>query len=130
MTDMVETPSDERSGTEGSSALLTSDNRNRLVLAGEVDISMNEELGQAAVTVERSGLPLDVDVRNVTFMDSSVIAVLARLAYRLPDRLRIIEPPDVVRFLLEVTKIGDIVDIIDTDPGFPGAAKALDEMRG
>ncbi len=69
-------------------------------------------------------------MRHVTFMDSSVIAVLARLAYRLPDRLRVIEPPDVVRFLLEVTKIGEIVDIIDADPGFPGAEPALDEMLG
>lgn len=130
MTDMVETAADERAGAEGSSALLTSDSRNRLILAGEVDISMNEELSQAAVTIERSGLPLDVDVRNVTFMDSSVIAVLARLAYRLPDRLRLIEPPDVVRFLLEVTRIGEIVDVVDHDPGFPGATEAAEELLG
>lgn len=130
MTDTVETHSEERAGSEGSTALLTSATSNRLVLSGEVDISMNEELGQAAVTIERSGLPLEVDARNVTFMDSSVIAVLARLAYRLPDRLRIIQPPDVVRFLLEVTKIGEIVDIVDVDPGFPGSEPDLDEMLG
>jgi anti-anti-sigma factor len=130
MTDMVDTAADERPGAEGSSALLISDTRNRLILAGEVDITMNEELSQAAVTIERSGLPLDVDVRNVTFMDSSVIAVLARLAYRLPDRLRLIEPPDVVRFLLEVTKIGEIVDIVDHDPGFPGATETAEELLG
>ncbi|WP_127125788.1 STAS domain-containing protein [Georgenia sp. SYP-B2076] len=117
-------PREEYAGDEGSVALLTSPSRNRLILAGELDVSMNEELTEAAREIERSGLPVDVDVRNLVFMDSSVIAVLARVAYRLPDRMQIIEPPDVVRFLLEVTNIGEIVDIVEKDPGFPIAPAA------
>jgi anti-sigma B factor antagonist len=111
----------------GSSAVLTSATRVRLVLAGEVDISMNDELMEASSELEQIGLPIDVDVRNVTFMDSSVIAVLARLTHRVPAQLRIIEPPDVVRFLLEVTKIGELVEVLEVDPGFPGQDGDQDE---
>ena len=115
-------PREDHADREGSVALLTSPSRNRLILAGEVDVSMSHELGDAAREIERSGLPVDVDVRNLAFMDSSVIAVLARVAYRIPHRLQIIEPPDVMRFLLDVTNIGEIVDIVERDPGFPGQA--------
>lgn len=101
----------------GSAAVLTSATRARLVLAGEVDVSMNEELMEASTELEQTGLPIDVDVRHVTFMDSSVIAVLARLTHRVSSPLRIIEPPDVVRFLLDVTKIGELVEVVDADPG-------------
>ncbi|TRW46122.1 STAS domain-containing protein [Georgenia yuyongxinii] len=101
----------------GSAAVLTSATRARLVLAGEVDVSMNDELMEASSELEQTGLPIDVDVRHVTFMDSSVIAVLARLTHRVPSRLRIIEPPDVVRFLLDVTRIGELVEVVDADPG-------------
>ncbi|MFD1504958.1 STAS domain-containing protein [Georgenia yuyongxinii] len=104
----------------GSAAVLTSATQARLVLAGEVDVSMNDELMEASTELEQTGLPIDVDVRHVTFMDSSVIAVLARLTHRVPSRLRLIEPPDVVRFLLDVTKIGELVEVLDADPGFPG----------
>ena len=74
---------------------------------------------EAVSDAERAGLPVEIDARHVTFMDSSGVSMLARLAHRTPGRLTMIEPPDVVRFLLEVTRIGEVIDVLDTDPGFP-----------
>ncbi len=92
--------------------------RTRIVLSGEIDASLGAELQDAAADAEAAARPVEVDARHVRFMDSSGVTLLARLASRTPGRLRIIRPPDVVRFLLEVTHIGDLADIVDDDPGF------------
>ena len=101
---------------EGSASVLLLPGRTRLVLAGEVDTSLGEELTRAVAEVEDAGLPVEVDVRHVTFMDSSVVSALAGLAFRYTHRLVFIKPPDVVRFLLEVTNLGEMVDIVDDVP--------------
>jgi anti-anti-sigma factor len=92
--------------------------RTRVVLCGEIDAALSTELREAAEDAEAPGRPIEVDARRVTFMDSAGFTLLARLAARAPGRLRVIEPPDVVRFLLDVTKIGELVDVVDVDPGF------------
>jgi anti-sigma B factor antagonist len=104
----------------GSVSVLTSPWRVRIVLSGPVDATLSDELATSTREAAQAGLPVDVDARTVTFMDSTVIAAIAHLAHRIPDRVRFIEPPELVRFLLEVTHIGDVVDVIDQDPGFPG----------
>jgi ABC-type transporter Mla MlaB component len=48
-------------------------------------------------------------------MDSSGIAFLARVASRSTGRVRILHAPDAVRFLLEVTKIGELLEVVDDD---------------
>jgi anti-anti-sigma factor len=98
---------------------MVSRERTRLVLSGEVDATLGAELSEAVTDAERVGLPVEIDARHVTFMDSSGVSMLARLAHRTPGRLTLIQPPDVVRFLLEVTRIGEVVDVLDSDPGFP-----------
>ncbi|MCK6209641.1 STAS domain-containing protein [Georgenia sp. EYE_87] len=98
---------------------MVSRERTRLVLSGEVDATLGAELTEAVTDAERVGLPVEIDARHVTFMDSSGVSMLARLAHRTPGRLTLIQPPDVVRFLLEVTRIGEVVDVLDSDPGFP-----------
>jgi anti-sigma B factor antagonist len=103
----------------GSVHLMVSAERIRLVLSGEIDVSLSAELVEAVTEAEEAARPVEIDARHVTFMDSSGVALLARLAHRSPGRLVIIQPPDVVRFLLEVTHIGEVVDVLDEDPGFP-----------
>ncbi|HLS14744.1 MAG TPA: STAS domain-containing protein [Beutenbergiaceae bacterium] len=99
-------------------AVLISPHRVRLVLAGEVDASTEAELSEAVTEVLGLGLPVDIDVRNVTFMDSSAISGIARLSVQLGHRPRLIAPPESVRFLLSVTRVGDDVEIVEDDPGF------------
>ncbi len=107
----------EESKEIGSVHVIVAPTRTRIVLSGEIDASLSTELQDAADDAEAAARPVEVDARHVRFMDSSGVTLLARLASRTPGRLRIIRPPDVVRFLLEVTHIRDFADIIDDDPG-------------
>jgi len=111
----------------GSAAVLTTGERTRLVLAGEVDASMNDELATCTTEITRLNGPLDVDLRNVTFMDSSVLAVLARLTQRLSDPVRVIGASESVRFLLELTHLSEVVEMHDEFPDADGAAEGPKE---
>lgn len=96
--------------------------RTRIVVSGEIDADLGPDLQEAAADAEATGLPIEVDAQHVTFMDSSGIAFLARLASRSSDRVRVLRAPDPVRFLLEVTKIGELLDLVDDpEPARPGA---------
>ena len=110
------------SESPGSIAVLTSADRSRLVLAGELDITVEPDLAEAVGELLTLGLPVDIDARNVTFMDSSALSGIARLSNQLEHRPRLIGPPESVRFLLSVTRIADDVDILDEDPGFENLA--------
>lgn len=102
----------------------------RIVLSGEIDADIGGDLHEATAAAEESQLPVEIDAHHVTFMDSSGVAFLARLASRSPHPVRVLRAPPTVRFLLEVTRIGDLLDIVDDDPGFEldddpvGAAEA------
>ncbi|MHB1290054.1 STAS domain-containing protein [Georgenia sp.] len=112
-------PTPTGAGELGSVHMMVSPSRTRLVLSGEIDVALSPDLTEAITETERIGNPVEVDARHVTFMDSSGVSMLARLAHHTASRLTLIQPPDVVRFLLEVTKIGAIVDVVEVDPGFP-----------
>lgn len=101
-------------GERGSVHTLLGDERTRVVLSGEVDVSVNAELTDAVAEAEAAGLPAEVDAKHVTFIDSSGVAMLARLASRTPDTLTILDPPEVLVFLLEITKIGEVVRVVHT----------------
>ena len=88
----------------------------RIILAGEIDADLAGDLQDATTAVERSGLPVEVDTHHVTFMDSSGVAFLARLATRSSYRVRLLNVPPTVRFLLEVTRIGELLDVAEDGP--------------
>lgn len=125
---MADDTTPRRVSEPGSAYVMAAPGRCRLVLAGEIDVALGAELSEAVSEAERSGATVEVDARHVTFMDSSGVALLARLAHRSSERLTIIQPPDVVRFLLEITRLGDLTTILDEDPGFPGAEQPEDEL--
>lgn len=90
-----------------------------MVLAGEIDMSSAGQVRAVVQTVLRSELPVEVDTGAVTFIDSVGISELARLVGRAPH-VTFLRPPPVVRFLLEVTAIGNDADIDDgPDPVTP-----------
>ncbi len=103
----------------GTASVMVAQGRTRLVLSGEIDVALSSELTEAVAEAEASRNRVEIDARHVTFMDSSGVALLARLAHRTPGPLTMIKPPDVVRFLLDITRLGDVVTILDEDPGFP-----------
>jgi len=112
----------------GSVHVIVGSEHTRIVLTGEVDADLGPDLQEAMADAERAGLPIEVDARHVTFMDSSGVAFLARLSTRSPSRVRLIRVPPTVRFLLEVTRIDELLDVVDEDPGsdmtFPDGTSA------
>ncbi len=106
----------------GSVHVILGSERTRIVLSGEVDADLGADLQEATAEAERAGLPIEVDAHHVTFMDSSGVAFLARLSTRSSSRVRLIRVPPTVRFLLEVTRIGELLDVVDGDPGFDTAS--------
>jgi anti-anti-sigma factor len=103
----------------GQVTVRTSVTRTRLVLSGEVDMSLADELSAAVDEVLALGLPVDVDVRAVTFLDSSGLSKLVHLATSSVTRPRLIQPPDFVTFLLEVTRLDEVMDVVENDPESP-----------
>jgi len=99
----------------GSVTLIASPDRVRLILSGELDMLMKTELLDAVHEAVLHDVPVEVDVRDVTFMDSSVLAALSRLIQASSERPTFISPPPVVRFLLDVTRIGELVNIVGAD---------------
>ncbi|GIG28131.1 STAS domain-containing protein [Cellulomonas marina] len=105
--------SDVTVGEPGSVHVITEQDRTVIVLSGEIDADLSPELGEATAEAEERGLPVEVDAHHVTFMDSSGVAFLARLSMRSKHRVRLLRVPPTVRFLLDVTKIGELLDVVD-----------------
>ncbi|GAA4415249.1 hypothetical protein GCM10023169_01390 [Georgenia halophila] len=112
-------PDTEHYQESGSVSVLTSGSRVRVVLSGPIDAAMKAELAEAFRGAERHQVPIEVDTRTVSFMDSTAVAQIAHTANRLPGRLVFIQPPEVVRFLLDLTHVDEMVDVLNHDPGFP-----------
>jgi anti-anti-sigma factor len=106
-------------GEPGAVQVLVGEDAVRIVLSGDVDSELAGDLTEAADEAERSGLPIEVDAHHVTFMDSSGVAFLARLAIRSEHRVRLLRVPPTLRFLLEVTRVGDLVDVAEDDEATP-----------
>ncbi len=105
-------------GDPASVHLIVGASRARIVLSGEIDADIGPELSEATAEAEATGLPVEIDAHHITFMDSSGVAFLARLASRMPQKVRILRAPPTVKFLLEVTRIGELLEIVDEDQGF------------
>ena len=107
--------STSRRGSEpGSVHVLLDPDRTLVVLAGDVDATLAPDLIDASSEVADAGNPVRIDTRNVTFMDSTGVSFLARVAVGTGGRPVLLDPPDHVRFLLDITAIGDLVDVEDT----------------
>lgn len=99
--------------------------RTVVVLSGEVDADLAADLADATADAEAAGQPIDIDAQHVTFIDSSGIAFLARIATRVQQPVRVLHAPDSVRFLLEVTRIRELLEVVDDADDAPDPAAAL-----
>ncbi|MFC5381476.1 STAS domain-containing protein [Aquipuribacter nitratireducens] len=113
----------------GSVHVLFEPGTTRVVLTGEIDAELGPDLLEAAEDALSTSRPIEVDSHLVTFMDSTGVAFLARLASRAPRRVVLIDPPDVVQFLIDTTRISSLLDVVRSgDPG--GADRAGSGGRG
>lgn len=105
-----------RPADPGSVHVIVGGSKTRVVLTGEIDAELGPDLVEAGADAEDAGRRIEVDVQHVTFMDSTGVAFLARLAAR-TEGLVLIRPPELVRFLIEVTSIDEVLTVVDHDPG-------------
>lgn len=88
----------------------------RVTLTGDIDGQLDDELTAALATVIGLALPVMVDARQVTFMDSAGATFLARLYMRTPMTVAASRP---VQFLLRVLAMDDVISATDPPPSTP-----------
>jgi anti-sigma B factor antagonist len=106
----------------GSVHVLFEPETTKVVLTGEIDAELGPDLLEAAEDALSSSRPIEVDSHLVTFMDSTGVAFLARLASRASRRVMLVDPPDVVGFLIETTRISSLLDVVHRNGGTPEQA--------
>jgi len=90
--------------------------RARLVLRGEVDARLSPRFREVISRLLANPVPVDVETVEVTFVDSAAIAMIAHLARQLPASVRFLAPTPQVRFLLELTQVEDLVEVVVPAP--------------
>src|SRR5690625_7896256 len=88
-------------GGAGSVHTLLDPDRTRLVLSGEIDVALTDELTEAVTDAETAGLPVQGGARRVAVMDSAGSGAPARVADRTPGRVRPVQTPDSGRLTSE-----------------------------
>lgn len=94
------------------------DNATHVLLRGDLDLSTAKQAEQAIEEAERSGAQtVVIDLRGLSFMDSTGLRVVVsadKRASRSNRRLVIIQGPQAVRRVFEITRLGERLDIVDT----------------
>lgn len=103
-------------GPVGDVELLRTGDVLTVLLTGEVDDELRPGLDAVVAEVDREVRaalrPVVVDAAAVTFMDSAGAAFLARLAVTVRPARIAVRPSEPVGFLLEVTRLADVVDVL------------------
>lgn len=102
--------------TEVGAFALDEENENRWVLAGEIDISVHEKFREVWALDRRSDDPITVDMAAVTFIDSSGLRILydARRATPEGEVPTLVDVPDRVRWIIDVTGLADMFSFVET----------------
>ncbi|WP_182113469.1 MULTISPECIES: STAS domain-containing protein [unclassified Actinotalea] len=107
-------------GTEPSGMALTEEPDRSVVRAwGEIDLSVRRGVGDLCQAVADRGLPVVVDARDVTFIDSTGMSVLVRLARDAEVRgypISLVDAPWMLRELLAITGVDQLIPLADA-PG-------------
>ncbi|KGM13915.1 anti-anti-sigma factor [Cellulomonas bogoriensis 69B4 = DSM 16987] len=86
---------------------------------GEIDLAVRQSAGPMCQTVAERQLPLVIDAGGVTFIDSTGMSILVRLArdaqaHDYPVELR--NAPWMLKELLTITGVDRLLPITDGDP--------------
>ena len=110
-------PAFEPLGAQLSVTLEQSDSRTRVRLEGELDLSNSDAFAARLATVEsHNPAVLEIDVRGLTFMDSSGLGELFaanRRAREQHRRLVLVKDHGPVERLLNLACVGDVMDVVE-----------------
>lgn len=89
----------------------------RVILTGEFDLSVVPRVDDEIMRMEATGpTVLVLDLSALTFMDSSglrVVVTADERARRDGRRFTVVNGPDAVRRVFEITKVDKVVEIVD-----------------
>lgn len=93
----------------------------RLALAGELDLASAPQVEELLGKVEEDRPPLLVlDLRDLTFMDSTGLRVMVAADARARDssrRLVIVQGPEPVHRVFRITGLDEHLEIVESPPG-------------
>lgn len=81
----------------------------RLVLSGEFDLAGAPRFDELAADADRSGCQIVVDLRALTFMDSSGMRALLRLHARARGRITFLPGPPAVQRIFELAGVASVL---------------------
>lgn len=102
-------------------------------VAGELDLVTSPELDEVLKGAQRSARLVVLDLRALTFMDSSAVHVILHAAGRgrqTGGRLMLVRGPSQVDRLLTLTGASDKVSIFDLDAAEPARSTAFPPRVG
>ncbi|PFG34253.1 anti-sigma B factor antagonist [Sanguibacter antarcticus] len=93
-------------------------NESRWILTGEIDISVHEKFREVWSVDRRSATPVDVDMSDVTFIDSSGLRILydARRATPEDEVPTLTNVPERVRWIIDVTGLTEMFRLVPAAP--------------
>ncbi|RPF28707.1 STAS domain-containing protein [Georgenia muralis] len=95
----------------------------RLVLAGEIDAGIADDVAHALQRVAAHDTPVDIDLAGVTFMDCYGLRILQAVVGRVSAPVRVVAASAPVRFLLETA---GLTALAADGPGSSGPDRAVD----
>ncbi len=96
----------------------------RIELAGELDLSRKDELKRLFDPLEKDG-PLTIDLRRVTYADSTLLHLLASLALRFQEvPITLLGATPALRRLFEIVQFDKLFQIADDGSGQCEAGRA------
>ena len=89
------------------------DDRVVVVVTGEIDSDVARDLARVLDKVRRTGLPVDLDMGGVTFLDSTGVQFLLRARRDLPGSSRLVRPSRAVRAVLALMGMERLFEVVD-----------------
>ncbi len=96
-----------------------------LAIDGELDLSTSPELRDALMALGTDHERIAIELRAVTFMDSTALGVIVAAMKRARERggeLALVGPNGSPRKVLSITALDQIVPIVDDPAGLAGVA--------
>jgi anti-sigma B factor antagonist len=108
--------------------VVRSDRTTRLLPSGELDIASAPEFEQAiAEATAEPGAELVLDLRELTFMDSTGLRALAQTNARAGEAgfaLSIVRGPRQIERVLEISGLAELLPLVDAPPDGPSDGAA------
>lgn len=106
----------------GGIEVVTEGDGSRVVLWGEVDVTLRDQAGEAMTEVVMRGGPVVVDAGRVDFLDSTGLAFVLQLVNATREAgcsIVLRDPPETVVTLIDMVGLHDSIPVERREPALP-----------